>query len=360
MNADGRSPDGRGGAIYKQHPPLANPAAASAVPAKPPPLTTRCIVIDGIGHAHGVVRSEQAQVPGDLADADGRDAAHRGAAEACCRSSEARCRGSEAGSGHTDRHRRPDAGEDDDHHETGRKEAGVRALTQHRKLRLRHRFHRCHTHLTRGRSRGWRRRRWYLSRLRDGLRRGGSGGGRYDLCRRRCGYDRSSLFGGDTNNLGPRLGAAWDVGERHQTVLRANWGRFHDRNLLSAAANDIVVLGLLPFWFAMQKFGDVQAIVVEQAKFIASFFFVPVVVGIALAAFGATLCLGASLVVYDAILCEIATDKSSLEVESQYDGTLLRMRRMSGSTWGMSSVRARSYRPIHPSTCRCMNPSGRP
>jgi SSS family transporter len=42
----------------------------------------------------------------------------------------------------------------------------------------------------------------------------------------------------------------------------------------------IVVLGLLPFWFAMQKFGDVQSIVVEQAKFIASFFFVPVVLGL--------------------------------------------------------------------------------
>jgi SSS family transporter len=42
----------------------------------------------------------------------------------------------------------------------------------------------------------------------------------------------------------------------------------------------IVVLGLVPFWFAMQKFGDVQAIVVEQAKFIASFFFVPVVLGL--------------------------------------------------------------------------------
>jgi len=42
----------------------------------------------------------------------------------------------------------------------------------------------------------------------------------------------------------------------------------------------IVVLGALPFWFAMQKFGDVQSIVVEQAKFIASFFFVPVVLGL--------------------------------------------------------------------------------
>jgi Na+/proline symporter len=33
-------------------------------------------------------------------------------------------------------------------------------------------------------------------------------------------------------------------------------------------------------WFALQKYGDVQAIVVEQSKFIASFFFVPVVVGL--------------------------------------------------------------------------------
>jgi SSS family transporter len=42
----------------------------------------------------------------------------------------------------------------------------------------------------------------------------------------------------------------------------------------------IVLLGLLPFWFATQRLGDVQAIVVEQAKFIASFFFVPVVLGL--------------------------------------------------------------------------------
>jgi SSS family transporter len=42
----------------------------------------------------------------------------------------------------------------------------------------------------------------------------------------------------------------------------------------------IVVLGLIPFWFAAQKLADVQAIVIEQAKFIASFFFVPVVLGL--------------------------------------------------------------------------------
>ena len=45
-------------------------------------------------------------------------------------------------------------------------------------------------------------------------------------------------------------------------------------------AQTIVALGIVPFWFATQKLGDVQSIVVEQAKFIASFFFVPVVVGL--------------------------------------------------------------------------------
>ena len=42
----------------------------------------------------------------------------------------------------------------------------------------------------------------------------------------------------------------------------------------------IVVLAVVPIYFALQEFGDVQAIVVEQAKFIASFFFVPVVIGL--------------------------------------------------------------------------------
>ena len=42
----------------------------------------------------------------------------------------------------------------------------------------------------------------------------------------------------------------------------------------------IVVLGIIPFWVATLKLGDVQAIVIEQSKFIASFFFVPVVLGL--------------------------------------------------------------------------------
>ena len=49
-------------------------------------------------------------------------------------------------------------------------------------------------------------------------------------------YDWSNLFGDDKNNLAPRLGLSWDVGERHKTVVKANWGRFFDRNLLAAAA----------------------------------------------------------------------------------------------------------------------------
>jgi SSS family transporter len=42
----------------------------------------------------------------------------------------------------------------------------------------------------------------------------------------------------------------------------------------------IVALGVVPFWFATQRLGDVQTIVIEQAKFIASFFFVPIVLGL--------------------------------------------------------------------------------
>lgn len=52
------------------------------------------------------------------------------------------------------------------------------------------------------------------------------------------------------------------------------------KHLVTVNRISIVVLSLIPIWFALQKLGDVQAIVVEQAKFIASFFFVPVVIGL--------------------------------------------------------------------------------
>ncbi|MGQ0736937.1 MAG: sodium:solute symporter family protein [Acidobacteriota bacterium] len=53
-----------------------------------------------------------------------------------------------------------------------------------------------------------------------------------------------------------------------------------ERQLVWVARVSVVALGLVPFFFATLRLGDVQAIVVEQAKFIASFFFVPVVVGL--------------------------------------------------------------------------------
>jgi len=63
------------------------------------------------------------------------------------------------------------------------------------------------------------------------------------------------------------------------------YGRFVNRtasqfHLVTVNRISIVVLAILPMYFALQKLGDVQAIVVEQAKFIASFFFVPVVIGL--------------------------------------------------------------------------------
>ena len=52
------------------------------------------------------------------------------------------------------------------------------------------------------------------------------------------------------------------------------------RHLVNANRIAIVVLAIIPLVFALQKLGDVQGIVLEQAKFIASFFFVPIVVGL--------------------------------------------------------------------------------
>jgi len=56
--------------------------------------------------------------------------------------------------------------------------------------------------------------------------------------------------------------------------------RATEKELLTVNRVGIVVLGAVPVWFALQRFGDVQTIVVEQSKFIASFFFVPVVLGL--------------------------------------------------------------------------------
>jgi len=42
----------------------------------------------------------------------------------------------------------------------------------------------------------------------------------------------------------------------------------------------IVVLGAFPVWFALKKLSDVQSIVVLQTEFVASFFFVPMVMGL--------------------------------------------------------------------------------
>jgi SSS family transporter len=66
----------------------------------------------------------------------------------------------------------------------------------------------------------------------------------------------------------------------HDLYARLFNTRATQAQLLLANRIGIVVLGSIPVWFALQHFGDVQAIVVEQSKFIASFFFVPVVLGL--------------------------------------------------------------------------------
>ncbi len=66
----------------------------------------------------------------------------------------------------------------------------------------------------------------------------------------------------------------------HDLYKRLVNPRASQRRLIWVNRVSIVALGFVPFWFASQKLADVQAIVVEQAKFIASFFFVPVVLGL--------------------------------------------------------------------------------
>lgn len=69
------------------------------------------------------------------------------------------------------------------------------------------------------------------------------------------------------------------------SVAHDLYGRFFrpgssQLHLVTVNRISILVLALIPLYFALQKYGDVQAIVVEQSKFIASFFFVPVVIGL--------------------------------------------------------------------------------
>jgi len=52
------------------------------------------------------------------------------------------------------------------------------------------------------------------------------------------------------------------------------------KHLVNVNRVAIVALSLIPLFFALQKLGDVQGIVLEQSKFIASFFFVPIVIGL--------------------------------------------------------------------------------
>jgi SSS family transporter len=53
-----------------------------------------------------------------------------------------------------------------------------------------------------------------------------------------------------------------------------------DRSLLRLNRISIVLLGAVPVWFALQRFTDVQELVVIQTRFVASFFFVPMVFGL--------------------------------------------------------------------------------
>lgn len=47
-------------------------------------------------------------------------------------------------------------------------------------------------------------------------------------------YDYATLFSEDKNNLAPRLGFAYDIGQKGQTVVRGSWGRFYDQTILEA------------------------------------------------------------------------------------------------------------------------------
>lgn len=47
-------------------------------------------------------------------------------------------------------------------------------------------------------------------------------------------YDYASLFSDDQNNVAPRLGVTYDIGQNGKTVIRAAYGRFFDQTILEA------------------------------------------------------------------------------------------------------------------------------
>lgn len=69
-------------------------------------------------------------------------------------------------------------------------------------------------------------------------------------------------------------GVAHDL---YGTFFRPNASQAH---LVFVNRLSMALLAMIPIYFALQKYGDVQSVVVEQTKFIASFFFVPVVIGL--------------------------------------------------------------------------------
>jgi SSS family transporter len=56
--------------------------------------------------------------------------------------------------------------------------------------------------------------------------------------------------------------------------------RASDRRKLFLNRASIVLLSFVPVWFALQRYSDVQSLVVVETRFLASFFFVPIVVGL--------------------------------------------------------------------------------
>jgi Na+/proline symporter len=53
-----------------------------------------------------------------------------------------------------------------------------------------------------------------------------------------------------------------------------------DSHLVFVNRLTLVVLSLIPAYFALQKYGDVQEIIIAKAKVLGSFFFIPVLVGL--------------------------------------------------------------------------------